>query len=181
MEEIAARLRQVREAHGLSQRQLARRSGVSNATISLIEHERTNPSLGLLKKILDAIPLSLADFFGMDLGEDQQVFFTADELLEIGHGAISYRQVGADLSRHSLQILRETLAPGADTGESLLSHDGEEGGVVISGSMELTVGGQRKLLRPGDAYLFNSRMPHRFRNPGRTPCVIISACTPPSF
>ena len=181
MDDIANRLRRLRERHGLSQRALARRSGVSNATISQIEHRRTNPSLGLLKRILDAFPMSLGDFFALDIAGEEKVFFAADELLEIGHGAISYRQVGADLARHRLQVLYETLAPGADTGESALSHEGEEGGVVVQGHLELTVGGQRKLLRPGDAYLFDSRLPHRFRNPGRVACVIISACTPPSF
>lgn len=181
MDDIATRLRRIRDLHGLSQRALARRSGVSNATISQIEHRRTNPSLGMLKRILDAIPVSLSDFFGMDMAREEQVFFDADQLLEIGHGPISYRQVGTDLGRHRLQLLYETLAPGADTGESPLSHEGEEGGVVIEGSLELTVGGQRRVLRAGDAYLFDSRLPHRFRNPGRVACVIISACTPPSF
>ncbi|HBM14596.1 MAG TPA: aldehyde dehydrogenase, partial [Rhodospirillaceae bacterium] len=37
------------------------------------------------------------------------------------------------------------------------------------------------LLNTGDAYLFNSRLAHRFRNPGDTPCTIVSACTPPTF
>jgi mannose-6-phosphate isomerase-like protein (cupin superfamily) len=63
----------------------------------------------------------------------------------------------------------------------MLSHKGEEGGVVVSGTVELTVGGQSRILGPGDAYYFLSSVPHRFRNPGPEACEIISASTPPTF
>ena len=49
--ESGSRLRYVRSQHGLSQRQLARRTGVTNSTISLIESNRSNPSVGALKRI----------------------------------------------------------------------------------------------------------------------------------
>ena len=61
--ELGARLRAVRQMQGLSQRELAKRAGVSNAIISLIEQNRTSPSVGLLKKVLAGVPMSLADFF----------------------------------------------------------------------------------------------------------------------
>jgi mannose-6-phosphate isomerase-like protein (cupin superfamily) len=47
--------------------------------------------------------------------------------------------------------------------------------------MELTVGSQRRTLGPGDAYYFDSRQPHRFRNKSDEDCVVVSACSPPSF
>jgi transcriptional regulator with XRE-family HTH domain len=178
---VGKRLRIVREAAGLSQRQLAKRSDVSNATISLIEQNRTSPSVGLLKRVLDGVPMSLAEFFGGEETSKQRVFFAAEELIEIGSGGISYRQVGRDLSNRSLQVLHEMYAPGADTGEALLSHQSEESGVVIRGRIEVTVNGQSRVLGPGDAYYFDSRLPHRFRNPGDEECEIVSACTPASF
>jgi mannose-6-phosphate isomerase-like protein (cupin superfamily) len=52
---------------------------------------------------------------------------------------------------------------------------------VISGCIEVTVGNQCRVLRPGDAYLYNSRLPHRFRNVGDEECTLISVCTPPTF
>ena len=179
--DVGKRLRIVREAAGLSQRQLAKRSDVSNATISLIEQNRTSPSVGLLKRVLDGVPMSLAEFFGGEETSKQRFFFKADELIEIGSGGISYRQVGRDLSNRSLQVLHEMYAPGADTGEALLSHQSEESGVVIRGRIEVTVNGQSRVLGPGDAYYFDSRLPHRFRNPGDEECEIVSACTPASF
>lgn len=179
--DVGARLRALRERHGLSQRELAKRAGVSNAIISLIEQNRTSPSVGSLKKVLDGLPLSLAAFFAMELPTRPQVFFAADELVEIGGGRISYRQVGRNLQGRALQILHERYAKGADTGEVMLRHDAEEGAVVIRGLLEVTVGDQRRVLGPGEAYYFDSRVPHRFRNAGDEVCEVVSACTPPSF
>lgn len=181
MENVGRQLRALRVRRGLSQRKLAQRSGVSNATVSLIESGRSDPSLGMLKRLLDTLGVSFADFFSGSSRGGVQVFFDSAELTEIGSGAISYRQVGNDLSERDLQILFETYQPGADTGQSMLSHEAEEGGVILQGRLEVTIGDQVKTLAAGDAYLFDSRRPHRFRNTGNVPCVVVSACTPPSF
>jgi mannose-6-phosphate isomerase-like protein (cupin superfamily) len=63
----------------------------------------------------------------------------------------------------------------------MIGHEAEEGGIVVKGRVEVTVGDQRKVLGPGDAYYFDSRHPHRFRQVGPERCEIISACTPPTF
>jgi transcriptional regulator with XRE-family HTH domain len=180
--DVGSRLRAVREMQGLSQRELAKRAGVTNGTISLIEQNRVSPSISSLKKVLDGIPMSIADFFALQAAPRLKIFFAADELFEIGGGkAISYRQVGQDLAGRALQILHERYAPGADTGKAMLRHEAEEGGVVLNGQLEVTVGDQRRVLGPGEAYYFDSRLPHRFRNLGEEPCEVVSACTPPSF
>ncbi|MFB6421559.1 cupin domain-containing protein [Bradyrhizobium tunisiense] len=179
--EIGARLRYVRQRKQLSQRALARRAGVVNSTISLIESGQANPSVGALKRILGAIPISLAEFFSLREEDTEQIFFKNDELTEIGKGGISYLQIGHNMASRSLQIIKETYRPGSDTGIVRLSHDGEEGGVIICGCLEVTVDDQQRILGPGDAYYFSSRRPHRFRCIGGEPCEVISACTPPSF
>ncbi len=179
--DIGGRLRHLRMLHGLSQRTLAKRAGVTNSTISLIESNGTNPSVGALKRILDGIPVGLAEFFAFEPERPRQAFYAAEELVEIGRGPISYRQVGETMFGRSLQILKECYQSGADTGKVPLSHEGEEGGIVISGRLEVTVEDQRRILGPGDAYSFDSRRPHRFRCVGAEPCEVISACTPPTF
>ena len=80
-----------------------------------------------------------------------------------------------------MSILHERYAANADTGEEMLTHAGEEGGVVVKGKVELTVGGESRVLGAGDAYYFKSSVPHRFRNIGREECEIVSASSPPSF
>lgn len=181
MDDIGLRLQNLRNQQGLSQRKLARSAGVSNATISLIEHGRTDPSMGLLKRILDAMSVSFADFFSEPSRHDEKYFFAQHELSRISSGPITYFQVGSDLRDSQLQLLYERYAPGADTGQSMLSHDAEEGGILIQGRLEVTVGVQTQTLSAGDAYRFNSRLPHRFRNTGSEDCIIVSACTPPTF
>lgn len=181
MDNIGPKLKSLRVSRGLSQRRLAARAGVSNATVSLIEHGRTNPSTGLLKRILDALGVSFAEFFASTSLRGDKYFYRQDELSEISSGPISYLQVGSNLSGSQLQILYERYRPGADTGQSMLSHDAEEGGIILQGRLEVTVGEQVQTLSAGDAYRFNSRLPHRFRNTGNEDCVIVSACTPPSF
>ncbi|MBK5568732.1 cupin domain-containing protein [Ensifer sp. SSB1] len=179
--DIGNRLRHLRLMHNLSQRELAKRAGVTNSTISLIESNASNPSVGALKRILDGIPIGLAEFFSFEPERPRKAFYAAEELVEIGKGPISYRQIGENLFGRSLQILKECYQPGADTGKVPLVHDGEEGGIVLSGRIEVTVDDERRILRPGDAYYFESRRPHRFRCVGPVPCEVISACTPPTF
>lgn len=189
--EVGERLKYLRKANGLSQRQLASRSGVTNGLISMIEQGQTNPSVASLKRILDAIPMTFSEFFSMEYPHQDKVFFRSTELREINPvrvfridddaaSFLSLRQVG-DASRHTLQMLHETYAPGADTGTELYTHEAEEAGIIISGEIELSVGEKTQMLGPGDAYIFDSRIPHRFRNLGEAPCVVVSACTPPTF
>lgn len=179
--DVGARLRLLRTQKGLSQRELARRAGVTNATISLIESNQMNPSVGALKRVLDGVPIGLSEFFALSPATERRLFFRADELLEIGKGPISYRQVGGNLFERRLQILKERYEPGADTGRVPLVHEGEEGGIIVRGRLEVTVDGQRRTLSAGEAYFFESRLPHRFRNVGDDACELISACTPPTF
>ena len=179
--DIGGRLRFIRARHKLSQRELAKRSGVTNSTISLIESNQMNPSVGALKRILDGVPMGLAEFFAIEPERPRKVFYRSDELTEIGKQPISYRQVGDNLFGRTLQILKERYEPGSDTGRVPLTHDGEEGGIVVSGRLEVTVDDERRILDPGDAYYFESRRPHRFRCIGAKPCEVISACTPPTF
>ena len=178
---IGSRLRRAREKAGLSQRVLAKRAGVTNSTISLMESDGTNPSIGALKRVLDAMSVSMSDFFAMDETSHPQSFYRVSELTEIGKDLVSLRQVGPSMARRRLQILSETWQPGADTGRISLTHEGEEGGVVISGFLEITVDDERCILGPGDAYSFDSKRPPRVRCVGNEPARCISACTPPNF
>ena len=187
--DIGARLLAMRRAAGLSQRQLAERAGVPHAQISILETNPPSPSVATLRKILSGLNLTLADFFDPERTAPEGPFFDEGDLVDLtsklsvsgaqdATGGFSFRQIG-DARKHNLQILHEVYQPGADTGETRLEHFSNEGGYVIEGALEVTVGDQVRVLLPGQSYLFDSRIPHRFRNvhPGRT--VVISACTPP--
>ena len=179
--DVGGRLRSVRITFGLSQRALARRAGVTNGLISLIEQNRVSPSVSSLKKVLDGVPMTLAEFFTLDMAAAPKAFFGAEELTELGNEQVSLRLVAAQRAGRQLTLLHQRYAPGAETGDEMLSHRGEEGGIVVKGRIELTLAGVTRVLSAGEAYYFSSHLPHRFKNVGREPCEIISASTPPSF
>ena len=182
--EVANRLRYVRKKNGLSQRELAKRAGVTNGTISLIEQGRVSPSVGSLKKLLECIPMSLAEFFTFDLGENNAMVSRRGEMPNLGNAAIEFYLAGANrnMKDRNMCIMREVYQPLADTGPEMLSHAGHEGGFVVAGQLELTVDGTTWLLDPGDSYYFERRFPHRFRNPSADlVCEVVSANSPPTF
>nr|WP_252014903.1 cupin domain-containing protein [Vibrio sp. SCSIO 43140] len=179
--EIGPRFKALRERAGLSQRELAKRAGVTNGFISQIESNAVSPSVASLSKLLSKIPSSMAEFFAIDEPEPEQFYTRRQEQPEIGRGKISYRQVGHYHEDRHIGMLRETLSPGADTGKEMLVHEGQECGVIVQGELELTVDDQITVLLEGDSYYFDSQRPHRFRNTTDADCVIVSANSPASF
>lgn len=186
--DVGTRLKTMRVTAGLSQRRLAELSGVPHGQISMIETNRSSPSVSSLRKIIGGLNVTMSEFFEPDSPANTAVFFKPGDLrdltsriysaLEEPHGRMTLMQVG-DAKAHNLQILYERYEPGADTGETMLEHVANEGGVVISGEIEVTVGDQVMILKAGDSYLFNSTLPHRFRNIGDREATVVSACTPP--
>lgn len=181
--DTGTRLKLVRESYQMSQRELARRSGVTNATISLIEQNRVSPSVSSLKKLLEGIPMSLAEFFTFDEPPREETYvFRASEQPDLGRHGLRLLLVGATVAGRQMRFLREQYAPGASSGEEFIVHpEGEECGLVIRGTIELTVNGQVSVLNAGDGYYFPSTLPHGFQNIGQDEAEIISANTPANF
>lgn len=179
--DIAGRLSAMRTAHGLTQRDLARRSGLSHTTIAKIEKGEMSPTVASLQKIAASFRLPVTAFFVDDARAEEDVFYAREELTCLKLGKHTIRQIGGNLARHALQMMEDTYEPGGDTGEAMLSHAGEEAGIVIRGELEVTVGERVRILKAGEAYFFESRIPHRFRNLGAETCVVVAANTPPSI
>ncbi|MGI9274784.1 MAG: cupin domain-containing protein [Endozoicomonas sp.] len=181
--DVGARLKKARSMKNLSQRELAKRAGVTNSTISMIEKNSVSPSVSSLKKVLGGIPLSMVEFFSMavESTDEEAVVYRADEMLEIGSEGISMRLVGKGRGKRNLAFLDERYEAGSDSGEDMLKHDGEEAGIVIEGRFELTVNGKVYILEKGDSYYFDSVLPHRFRNPFDEACHLVSCTSPADF
>lgn len=177
--DVGARLKAIRAKQGLTQRDLAARAGVTNGMISMIEHNKHSPSVATLNRITDALGMSFAEFFSLELPSGPQVFYRKDELVRLTEGKLEFFVVAGERRDKSVQILHEVYEPGGDTGAEMLTHRGEEGGIVLEGEIELTVGDQCRILGPGDAYYFESTIPHRFRNVSKKTTIIMSACSPP--
>jgi len=181
--DVGVRLQSIRKLKGLSQRELAKRAGVTNSTISMIEKNSVSPSISSLKKVLAGIPMSLVEFFSLDVAQDNhtQVVYRASELTDIHSGAITMKLVGKTHPNRAITFLDETYPVGSDTGVDMYTHEGEETGLLVEGRLELTVGEEVFILEPGDSYYFESSKPHRFRNPFEQPARLISATTPANF
>ena len=130
--DTGTRLKLVRESYKMSQRELARRSGITNATISMIEQNRVSPSVSSLKKLLEGIPMSLADFFTFDQPpREHQYVFRANEQPDLGRDGLRLLLIGASVPGRKVRLLREQYAPGASSGVvTIVNADGEVCGLV---------------------------------------------------
>lgn len=179
---LGQRLRRARQARGLTIRQVADRSRLTESFISLLERDRVNPSVASLQRIARALGTPLGRLFdetepsrGHLVRRDRRAKLTYP-----GLRATDYL-LSPDLSGR-LQVIWAEAAPGGGSGDEPYTHEGEEECVVvIRGRMEIWVDGKRHVLRPGDAITFDSRLPHRWRNIGRGRLVAIWAITPPSY
>ncbi|WP_261841691.1 helix-turn-helix domain-containing protein [Aliamphritea ceti] len=181
--DVGERLKAIRKLKGISQRELAKRVGVTNSTISMIEKNGVSPSVSSLKKVLSGIPISIGDFFTLDLENIQPdlAVFSAESMPEVGTAGWSRKLVGAGIIQRLADFTRERFAPGADSGSEMLQAGGEKTGVIVSGCIELTVGFQVYELNEGDGFCFDSSRPHRFRNTGDTECelCVVNVPLPP--
>jgi transcriptional regulator with XRE-family HTH domain len=184
---LGDRLKALRLRLGLSLRALADRSGVTYGALSHIENGRSSPSVSTLKKVLAAMDTTMGEFFSAEDDDEQQrrerrfVFRARDLVNVLGRGDMKYLSLPGQARERALQLMWEIYPPGKGTGSDDYVHAGQEGGFCVKGTIELVVDGRRELLGPGDAYYFDSTLPHSFRNVGETPAIVVSACTPPSF
>ncbi len=182
MEDVGSRLKNVRKNAGLSQRELAKRAGVTNSTISMIEKNNVSPSISSLKKVLSGIPMSILEFF--DTGRDERasvpVIYRDDDIQLIeAESGIEWRLIGKHFPNRKMAFMVETYPPGSDTGDEQFLHDeGEEAGYILSGRLEITLNGEIYILSAGEGYYFDATLPHRFRNPFEEPCELVSSLTP---
>jgi len=179
--DVGKRLKEVREMYGLSQRELAKRVGLTNSTISMIERDAVSPSISSLKKILEGVSLTVTEFFTLEIPTESQVVFKKDTLTNVGSDGVDMHLVGAAQPESKLAFMIETYQAGSSTGKDMITHIGEEAGTVIEGSIEITVAGRSFKLTKGDSYKFSTNLPHKFKNTSKKVCKIISAHTPPSF
>ena len=180
LERVDQRLRLIREKFGYSQRKLAKLSGVSNAAISMIEKGTLNPSVGTMVKLLRAFPISMAEFWQTEPASLEQVFFRFEDLRRITSNKVQFWQVASERDP-SILFQYERYEPGADTGVSQMEEDCEMIGIVIEGSLHVQIGDRDQVLREGDVYKFDGRIPHRFRVRGRKVVTMVSCTTPAVF
>jgi transcriptional regulator with XRE-family HTH domain len=177
LEGIGDRLREERVKAGLSQRELARRLGLSASMISQLESGLSKPSVGALYAIVTELDLSLdrvirgEDFAGHRPavvegdGEPSPLVHPEDrQVIELASG-VRWEELSAS-SEEGVDFLHATYeVGGASTpDESLMRHHGREYGYVMTGTLGIQIGFQEFVLNPGDSIAFDSTRPHRLYN-----------------
>lgn len=165
LSELGARLKAVRELNGLSQRELARRAGVTNSNISLIEQGQVSPSISSLARLLDAIPLSLAQFFALDSTAPEGGIVRAGSAVRTECPELGLTIESLPVSGGCPVLLeRYQFRPGADTGAEPQRLPRARAGWVIAGTLELTLGVRCYTLEAGDGFHLPKGQLFRARN-----------------
>ena len=177
---LGGRIRALRHDRSLSVRQLAAEVGVSAATISQVERDINDPSLNTLRRIARALDTPIFDLFTVPGASTPRVIRHAERILaHAAHGEIEYWRVSPPGSK--VEVLEGVLAPGTASSQEMWAHPAEECAVVLTGALQLEVGDELHELTVGDSASFDSRLPHRYVNPGSRTAQFIVSVTPPSY
>lgn len=182
LDAIGDRLREERVRAGISQRELARRLGLSPSLISQLESGQSRPSVGTLYSIVTELGVSLdhvirgSDFPDSDGSEGGR---SADRTPVVHSGERATIDLDSGVRWEELAAAHEEGVDfleaiyevgGASTpDESLMRHHGREYGYIVTGTLNIQIGFQRYVLGPGDSIAFDSTTPHRFFNEGAEP------------
>jgi len=176
-------VRALRKARALSLSELAAQTDLSVGYLSQIERDISIPSLKALSAIAAALGVTVGWFFGGgNVGPaDEKGFVVRKE----NRRRIIFREGFVDylLSPNlegNLEFVLTHFTPGASTGDPY-THRGEEGGMVLEGRLEITVGDRSFVLEQGDSFNFDSTEPHRYRNIHDGETVVMYAITPPTY
>jgi XRE family transcriptional regulator, regulator of sulfur utilization len=174
---IGPRVKALREAEGLSLRDLAERSGVSAPMLSQVERGETSPTLHVAARIASGLQLRLSQLLRLD--EQGTV-----SVVPAGHGRTGgagghrYEVLTPPLPGQRAEVSRHVLAPGAVTGGAgdppMHEPGARETTLVQAGSPRLVIDGERYELRAGDCVTFDADLPHHFENDGKEEAVLLA-------
>ncbi len=167
---IGPRVRALREAMGLSLRDLAERCAVSAPMLSQVERGETSPTVQVAARIAGGLDLRLSQLLRLDEGGAVTVT-RAHERRSARGGARGHRYevLTAPLPGQRAEVSRHSLQPGAATGgpgdPPIHEPGSREVALVERGTLTLHVDGERHELRAGDCVTFDADLPHHFDNP----------------
>ncbi len=136
---VGQRLHELRALRGLSMRALAKLSGLNINTLSLIENERTSPSVSTLQQLAQSLQVPITDFFQTNHDNQELVHQKQGNRQRISfeHGAME--DLAAGMPHFGAEPLIVTLYPGADSGKNPIVHTGREFVYCIEGQVIYTV------------------------------------------
>lgn len=176
-------IRALRKSRGLTLQDLAQRLGRSTGWLSQVERGQTMPAIPDLAKVAEIFGLTISMFFraSQRAPGEQGLILRAADRVALGSPASGLTE---ELLSPSLggafEMLQSTFAPGAESALLQPAPDRQDGGVVLSGQLQLTIGAVETTLSPGDSFQFGGQA-YRWRNPGPVPAVVLWVISPPIY
>jgi len=165
---VGHRLRQIRTGRGLSIRSLAEMSGLNFNTLSLIENEKTSPSVSTLQQLAQALQIPVVAFFEAVSAPEDVVYQKSGQRPRAMLTQGMFEDMGNGLALGEGLPLLITLEPGAGSGLEAIVHTGQEFVYCLEGCLTYTVAGRDYSLDEDDSLIFQAYLPHRWENQGVT-------------
>ena len=176
---IGPRIRALREAMGLSLRELGERAGVSAPMLSQVERGETSPTLATAQRIAYGLELSLSQLLRLDETEGVTVV-RADSRQPGGarNQGHTYEVLTPPLPGQRAELSTHSLEPGAATGgpgdPPMHEPGSRETALVTAGRINLICDGVPYELGTGDAVTFDADLAHHFENAGPDEATFIA-------
>jgi len=163
---IGQRIRDLRNEKGLTLGNLSEKIKVSPSLISQLERGGVNPSISLLKSIVDAFELPLSSVLGDEAQKPEQVPYVMKEKERktlTTEGGVKFVLLSGNYDLECEFIYNE-WPPRSSTGKEKYVHEGVECGLLLDGELEVELEDRTYDLKPGDSITFRSDIPHRLNN-----------------
>jgi transcriptional regulator with XRE-family HTH domain len=176
------RIRRLREQRGLSLRDVAASAGLAPSVLSNFERGRVSPTLATTHKILAAMGLTFAEFFGTYRDKPAarpQYVFAAEGIHEVRNAERLLRTLMPAGPEFACQMFYEEIAAGAHK-EEMETHPHDLAGYVLAGELvfEILAAGAAEpseaVVRAGDAFYIPAGLEHRAVNRTDRPVRVLS-------
>lgn len=179
--DVGERLRAIRRLRRATLRSIADRAGLSESFLSQVERGRSNASIASLRRIADALGVSVSDLFE-PTGPPAPRVLRRDDRPALNFGVLGRKLLLTPKPLHHLEVFVGELGPGGSTGTEPYAHgDSEELFVVLQGTVQLELGGELHELEQGDSIDYRSSTPHRISNIGDEIAEVMWIISPPSY
>lgn len=179
--QIGNKLKRLRLESGMTQEEIADRCELTKGYISQLERELTSPSISTLEDILECLGTSLQEFFGKEEEDEQVAFSEANYFVkEYPEDGYAINWIVPNAKKRTMEPILAEIKPNC-TMEDKDPHSGEEFGMVLNGTVFLTLGKERFRLKKGDCFQFKPNKYHSLKNAGKTVAKILWITSPPSF
>ena len=174
--EVAQRIHELREISGFTVEQMAQRTNLSVEEYTQCEAGNRNLSIAFLYRCTLSFGVDLGDLLegrspklrSYDLtrkGEGQRI--------EEAHHMIGYNLAADFRNRIALPLyMKAKYREGAEYEDiELVTHEGQECDIVISGSLKIQIGSRTEILHAGDTIYYDSSTPHGMIAVGGEDCA----------